>query len=525
MAFHGLKSLRRLDLSSNGILELPLNVFNGLENLDYLDLSSNHLQVISGTLTSGLFNLHTLKLGHNDIIRIEPLKDVNDHLAALSMDSNPLECSCQMRSFQAWVQFIQLSPSSKRSIRCSTPTKYANAILNNLDELSCDDEEPINEDYIIPLQLSIPEEFELLSKTISNDELNLKWEVKITNFTTDQVQLYRDDLGGQDTQIISKPLIPLQPRSDLEDNKITTVLEANFDLKNVGILAAQTSSNIHPGPLSAILACATIVKADKTPVTNCTRVQLNEAVVTKHAPLASLTSIQAETVIQGAIDVTFEVKNQSSDVECKINLFVEAGDADDRGERVVATQIIKCEKSNFTFTNLRLASNDRLRVCGWLDFGPLYYHTHSVCETVISNITSPPLAPGRAEPATLRPRRPQTSAPLLPLVLTLVFLGVGIATLVVLYLIVKGYLSDRHKADLFRMRFCYSFGVSNQQPPTSHRPPDQGGVRGVDAKPPGMFMRLTHRFFMWKRRRHHRPVPASDELSLREESTFDTSVV
>ena len=141
------------------------------------------LQVISGTLTSGLFNLHTLKLGHNDIIRIEPLKDVNEHLAALSMDSNPLECSCQMRSFQAWVQeTIHLSPSSKRSIRCSTPTKYANAILNNLDELSCDDEEPINEDYIIPLQLSIPEEFELLSKTISNDELNLKWEVKITNF-------------------------------------------------------------------------------------------------------------------------------------------------------------------------------------------------------------------------------------------------------------------------------------------------------------------------------------------------------
>ena len=131
-----------------------------------------------------------------------------------------------------------------------------------------------------------------------------------------------------------------------------------------------------------------------------------------------------------------------------------------------------------------------------------------------------------AEPATLQPRRPlRHSQPILPLVLTLVFLGVGIATLVVLYLIVKGYLSDRHKTDLFRMRFCYSFSGSNLQHNPSRRPPEQGGLDTSVSKPPGLIMRWTHRFFMWKRRRHHRPVPASDELSLREDSTFDTSVV
>ena len=96
-----------------------------------------------------------------------------------------------MRPFQAWVQElnINLSRASKTSIRCTTPTKYANAILNNLDELSCDDKEP-NED-IIPLQLSIPEEFSLLSKNLYNNDLNLKWLVKISNYTSDQVQLYR----------------------------------------------------------------------------------------------------------------------------------------------------------------------------------------------------------------------------------------------------------------------------------------------------------------------------------------------
>ena len=466
--------------------------------------------------------MDTFKLGNNDIIRIDPLKDVDEHLSTLSLDSNPLECSCQMRAFQAWVQeTIQLSLSSKRSIRCSTPTKLNNAILNNLDELSCDDYES-NED-IIPLQISNPEEFSLLSKSISNNELSLKWQVKLSNFTSDQAQLFRDDGKQGKIQLISKTLIQLP--QDEEENKTVTVLEANFDLKNVGILTQPYTSSIHTDSLSA---CATIVKTDNIQVTNCTQVHINpEAVMGLNkrrdfGPLASLTSIDATTVIQGTIEVSFDIKNQSKsdEAECKINAVVEAGDEDDPSERVLATHIIKCEAKNFTFHSLRLASNDQLRVCAYLDFGPtLNYHTNSLCSNVISNQMAV------AEPATLRPRRPlHNSRPILPLVLTLVFLGIGIATLVVLYLIVKGYLSDRHKADLFRMRFCYSFSGSNLQHPT-RRPPEQGGLDASVSKPPGVFMRWTHRFFMWKRRRHHRPVPASDELSLREDSTFDTSVV
>ena len=64
------------------------------------------LKVVSGDLTIGLFNLDTLKFGHNDIIRIDPLKDVDEHLSELSLDSNPLECSCQMRPFQVKSLYI-----------------------------------------------------------------------------------------------------------------------------------------------------------------------------------------------------------------------------------------------------------------------------------------------------------------------------------------------------------------------------------------------------------------------------------
>merc|ERR1711902_172203 len=72
-------------------------------------------------------------------------------------------------------------------------------------------------------------------------------------------------------------------------------------------------------------------------------------------------------------------------------------------------------------------------------------------------------------------------APVLALVLTLVFLGIGIAALVVLYLIVKGYLSDRHKAELFQMRFCH---MNNNNNNVQSNP-----------RPASLWMRWTHRFF------------------------------
>ena len=125
-------------------------------------------------------------------------------------------------------------------------------------------------------------------------------------------------------------------------------------------------TNIHSA-LSTISVCATIIKADNHPLTNCTRVQLKSdpaeaAVEVTHnkneASLASLDSIHAKQVIQNVIEVTFEVKNQSSNVECKINLLVEAGDPDDLGERVLATHISRCEVEQFTFHNLRLQYED-----------------------------------------------------------------------------------------------------------------------------------------------------------------------
>ena len=478
-AFQGLIQLKNLDLSSNGILELPLSVFSTLAHLESLDLSFNHLQVISGTMTSGLINLHTLNLGHNDIIKLEPLKDVTMTLSTLLLDSNSLDCTCQLKAFQLWLQSLShLSLNSKRSIKCSLPSQFENAILNNLEPLTCSGESVSAETSLPKTDL---EEFQLKSKTLQSDNLNLKWSVNLSDFTCDQVQLYAQDEERQ-VQFYSAPL-----------DCLANLVQINLDLKKVGILA----HNIHP--VSNILACATILKNPNQEVlTNCTTIQLEPSA---KRPVASLQFLKAQTSILGQIEVQYDIIEVEQN--CKIYLQIETDNAIvDYNERIVASHMLNCHTRNFTFGGLRILPSDTLRVCGWLQFGPQYYHTDSKCANVIS-------IPMKVPEKLIRPK----SAPVLPLVLTLVFLGIGIAALVVLYLIVKGYLSDRHKAELFRMRFCSLNNNNNANTSTSS-----------SGKPPGFCMRWTWRFFAWKRRRrHHRPLP-NDELMLREDSTFDTSV-
>ena len=237
---------------------------------------------------------------------------------------------------------------------------------------------------------------------------------------------------------------------------------------------------------------------------NCTQVKLGHKI--NSIPQASILSIEAKTEALDQVEVNYAVSPES---DCQISIQIEASDPDDLGERVVASHRKGCQGHNFTFQGLRISPNDKLRVCAWLDFE--FQHSDSKCTFVIS----------------LRPSKSKTyqaisaakkGAPVLALVLTLVFLGIGIAALVVLYLIVKGYLSDRHKAELFQMRFCH-MNINN----------NVNGSSNISSNPrhhPGASFwihRWTFRFFNW--RRQHRPVPASDEMVLREDSTFDTSVV
>ena len=147
LGFRGLNGLQKLELSNNEILDLPNALFKNLSTLDTLDLSYNHLQSINKSFTQGLFQLSTLYLANNDILFLEPLQDISEHLFYLDLDSNDLECVCSfLKPFWKWLSTCHnLRYESKKTIVCATPTKFANAMLTTLDISNCDEDDTVKD--------------------------------------------------------------------------------------------------------------------------------------------------------------------------------------------------------------------------------------------------------------------------------------------------------------------------------------------------------------------------------------------
>ena len=106
-----LNNLEILDLSYNNVKNVPRDSFRGFIKLQNLDLSRNFLENVDFVVFD-LISLSHLDLSFNNIHRlsdsfIEGLNELSRVTKfSISLQGNPLVCSCEFMTFVAWVQQI-----------------------------------------------------------------------------------------------------------------------------------------------------------------------------------------------------------------------------------------------------------------------------------------------------------------------------------------------------------------------------------------------------------------------------------
>ncbi|KFB50003.1 hypothetical protein ZHAS_00018044 [Anopheles sinensis] len=105
----GLRSVRNLevlDLTGNSIRKITPNPLRGLDWLVELKLDHNKICGIQGEPFASMPRLRVLSMRNNHMSRVpEPIfRSLRSNIAILDVDGNPLECSCDMLWYLAWLQ-------------------------------------------------------------------------------------------------------------------------------------------------------------------------------------------------------------------------------------------------------------------------------------------------------------------------------------------------------------------------------------------------------------------------------------
>ncbi|KAF6717218.1 Trophoblast glycoprotein [Oryzias melastigma] len=136
-----LGSLRVLDLSNNGLIFLPSQIFFRLNSLHRLLLSNNSLVAIHNSTLSGLENLQELDLTLNafKMFPEEGLRELDTiPRATLFLRENPLTCTCGIEPFTLWLNRSQTRVGDTEGLVCSFPASLRNTSLLAVGKLNLD---------------------------------------------------------------------------------------------------------------------------------------------------------------------------------------------------------------------------------------------------------------------------------------------------------------------------------------------------------------------------------------------------
>lgn len=145
-AGHALRGLRRLELASNHLLYLPLDVLAQLPDLRHLDLRNNSLVSLTYVFFRNLTHLESfhlednaLKVLHNGTLaELQSLPHVR-----VFLDDNPWVCDCHLADMVAWLKETEVVQDKAR-LTCAFPEKMRHRVLLELNssDLDCDPDLP-----------------------------------------------------------------------------------------------------------------------------------------------------------------------------------------------------------------------------------------------------------------------------------------------------------------------------------------------------------------------------------------------
>ncbi|CAM4599441.1 hypothetical protein PO909_032902 [Leuciscus waleckii] len=137
--------LRELILNNNKIFQISSNLSVDVPSLKFLDLQSNHISKLSGGFLKGAVNLKELDLSHNKLITVNQSSfppGTGNYLKTLWLNGNPFHCTCNLLEFILWIYKTNVKiPRLVTGVTCAMPEQRKGVPVIKFDIKECIDDQ------------------------------------------------------------------------------------------------------------------------------------------------------------------------------------------------------------------------------------------------------------------------------------------------------------------------------------------------------------------------------------------------